>query len=208
MIKAFIYDYDGVISDSVNVKTEAFAELYRPFGKDIEDKVVAYHLAHGGVSRFEKFKYYHTQLLNKEIGETEVNELADSFSKLALQKVINAAYIDGAYAFLDKFSGKLLQFICTGTPETEIKIILQQKGLAGFFKEVHGSPRNKKEIVASILKAYELNADEVIFFGDATTDLEAARFHGIRFIGINSDLFGTDVEQYKSFAEMTHVSFT
>ena len=58
MIKNIIFDYDGTIADSVNIKTEAFAELYRNYGKDIESKVVKYHLNNGGVSRFEKFKYY------------------------------------------------------------------------------------------------------------------------------------------------------
>ena len=34
-IKAIIFDYDGVIAESVNVKTEAFAELYKHYGIDI-----------------------------------------------------------------------------------------------------------------------------------------------------------------------------
>ena len=55
MIKAIIFDFDGVIAESVNVKTEAFASLYEPYGKDVVNKVEQHHLANGGVSRFEKF---------------------------------------------------------------------------------------------------------------------------------------------------------
>mgnify|MGYP006077874289 FL=1 len=51
-IKAIIFDYDGVIAESVNVKTEAFAELYKPYGTDIVQKVIKHHEANGGVSRF------------------------------------------------------------------------------------------------------------------------------------------------------------
>ena len=51
-IKSIIFDYDGIIAESVNVKTEAFAELYKPFGKDIVQKVMKHHESNGGVSRF------------------------------------------------------------------------------------------------------------------------------------------------------------
>ena len=58
-IKAIIFDYDGVIAESVNVKTEAFAEMYKPYGESILKKVVSHHEANGGISRFEKFRIYH-----------------------------------------------------------------------------------------------------------------------------------------------------
>ena len=45
MIKNIIFDYDGTIADSVNIKTEAFAELYRIYGKEIERKVTFFILS-------------------------------------------------------------------------------------------------------------------------------------------------------------------
>lgn len=65
MIKAIFWDFDGVIADSVNVKTDAFYELYLPYGKEVAEKVKEYHLANGGVSRFKKFEYWETELLGK-----------------------------------------------------------------------------------------------------------------------------------------------
>ena len=52
-----IFDFDGVITDSVNIKKEAFAELYSKYGSRIQKKVVNHHLEHGGISRFDKIKY-------------------------------------------------------------------------------------------------------------------------------------------------------
>jgi len=63
MIKAIIFDFDGVIVESVQVKTDAFAEIYNPFGKEIVQKVVKHHKANGGISRFEKFELYHRNFL-------------------------------------------------------------------------------------------------------------------------------------------------
>ena len=63
MIKAIFWDFDGVIAESVNVKTEAFYNLYLPYGIEIAEKVRRHHLDNGGMSRFEKFRYYQTRLL-------------------------------------------------------------------------------------------------------------------------------------------------
>ena len=39
-MKAIIFDFDGVILDSVNVKTKAFELLYEEYGPEIQKKVV------------------------------------------------------------------------------------------------------------------------------------------------------------------------
>ena len=83
-IKNIFFDFDGVIAESVSAKTEAFEEMYLPYGKDIAAKVVDYHKLHGGVSRYEKFKYFHKEFLNEVINQEKVNELAIQFSNLVL----------------------------------------------------------------------------------------------------------------------------
>ena len=50
-----VFDFDGVLADSVDIKADAFAELYSPYGSEIVEQVVAHQLANGGMSRFEKF---------------------------------------------------------------------------------------------------------------------------------------------------------
>ena len=60
-IKNIFFDFDGVIAESVSAKTDAFKELYLPYGGKIANEVVQYHIKHGGVSRFEKFRYKRDQ---------------------------------------------------------------------------------------------------------------------------------------------------
>ena len=43
MIKAIIFDYDGVIAESNFIKTEAMEILFEKEGKEIQSKVVKYH---------------------------------------------------------------------------------------------------------------------------------------------------------------------
>ena len=94
--KLIIYDFDGVICDSVNVKTRAFAELYKSYGKEIQDQVVRYHLEHGGISRYEKIRYFQETILQMTTSDEQIQEIAKDFSKMVKEKVIASIFINGA----------------------------------------------------------------------------------------------------------------
>ena len=181
-----IYDFDGVICDSVNIKTEAFVEMYQPYGTEIQEKVEAYHLMHGGISRFEKFRYFESHLLGNKVNEAKINDLASRFSALVKEKVIAAKYIPGAFEFISKNKYKR-QFICTGTPENEILEIIEAKEIDSYFEKVYGSPSSKSSIIKAILKYCNKSSDDCIFFGDAMTDYNAALECKIPFVGIQED---------------------
>lgn len=187
MYKCFIYDFDGVICDSVNVKTLAFAELYKSYGKEIQDQVVRYHLEHGGISRFEKIRYFQNTLLQSPASEEKIQELAEDFADMVKEKVIASMYINGAKEFIQQHADNCSQYICTGTPEVEIIEILESRNLTSFFKGIYGSPKTKTQIINHILVATGYKAEEGIFLGDAMTDYKAAKECGMPFIGIKSN---------------------
>ena len=185
-MKAIIFDFDGVILDSVNVKTSAFESLYASYGKNIQQKVRNHHLQNGGISRFEKFKYYHEFFLGIKIDDAELKCLTEKFSKLVFNKVCNSNFIDGAFEFLKSVSKSYLTFICTGTPQSEIELILQKKSLNQFFNDIYGSPKSKESIINEIISKYNLSNQEIIFIGDAMTDYNAALRTNVKFIGVNN----------------------
>ena len=39
LIKNIFFDFDGVIAESVSAKTDAFKEMYMPYGEEIAAKV-------------------------------------------------------------------------------------------------------------------------------------------------------------------------
>jgi len=180
-IKNIFFDFDGVIAESVSAKTDAFEEMYLPYGKDIAAKVVEYHKLHGGVSRFEKFKYFHKEFLNDVIDKEKVNELAIQFSNIVLDKVINSDEVLGAYYFIKKYHTKFKFWIITGTPTTEIDLIAKKRKLTSFFIGIHGSPKNKRYWTEYLIEKHKLNRDEIIFLGDATTDMDAADYSKTHF---------------------------
>ena len=198
MIKAIIFDFDGVIAESVNVKTEAFALLYEPYGKDIVKKVVQHHLTNGGVSRFEKFKIYHKEFLNIDLNDQKLQELSNHFSDLVVDKVIKASYVPGAFEYIKVNHKKYSLYISSATPQDEIKQIVKQRKILDYFKGVYGSPISKQEHVNKIIKLNKYKKNEVIFIGDSISDRNAANENNIRFIArINNGKSPLKDEMYK-----------
>jgi len=49
--KLCFWDFDGVIKESVEVKTQAYFSLFELFGPGVASKVRKHHIANGGMSR-------------------------------------------------------------------------------------------------------------------------------------------------------------
>ena len=197
MLKGIIFDFDGVIADSVQVKTDAFASLYEQYGDNIVTKVIEHHEANGGMSRFKKIKLYHESFLNKAITNEEIEDLANQFSKLVVRKVIDVPYVPGVFKYIQKCYEKYNLFISTGTPTNEIKQILSARDIAEYFIGIHGSPEKKSLHITKIISKYNYHPDELIFYGDANTDINAAKQASVPFILIKNSYNQDLVKNFK-----------
>jgi HAD superfamily hydrolase (TIGR01549 family) len=180
-IKNIFFDFDGVILDSVSCKTNAFEKMYQKYGNKISKKVVEYHIENGGISRFEKFRYWHKKYLNKNLSKSELKELTDNFSKLVFNEVVNSNEIEGSIDFISKNHMNYKFWIITGTPTNEIKLILEKLKISQFFIGVYGSPESKTFWTEHIINKHKLDRNQTLFIGDAKTDYEAANFSSLNF---------------------------
>lgn len=186
MIKAIIFDFDGVILESATIKTDAFAEVVQDYPREQAEAFVQYHMSHMGISRHVKFLYFIEEILHESYNDEKEQVLADKFSAIVFDKVMCCDYVPGAREFLEQNYQKYDFYIATGTPEEEMLQILDGRDLRKFFKGVYGTPGKKEDITANILEANHYLPEEVIFVGDAGTDLKAASLNNIHFIGRNT----------------------
>lgn len=183
--QAVFFDFDGVILDAVDVKAKAFYDMFRPFGEEIASRVYDYHLSHGGMSRFDKIRYWYENFLNQPVNEEEVRELCSQFSSLVLKQVIASRFVDGALESLKYAQNQgIPAYVVTGTPQDEICQIVEAVGIAGYFDEIHGSPRRKDEIVEDVLDRKGYIPSKCLFIGDGPNDYQAALAAGVQFLGI------------------------
>jgi phosphoglycolate phosphatase-like HAD superfamily hydrolase len=185
---ALFFDFDGVILDSVAIKTTPFVELFKPYGDQVLSQLLDYHRQHGGISRIEKIKFAHEHLIGKPLSEHELIAWGQRYSQLLADKVVGAAWIPGAREFLEEVNGDIPVFVISGTPETELLQLIEKRNMTAYFTEMRGSPTRKPAHIRDLISRYRLNPDHCVFVGDALTDYNAARETGLLFVGIQGDI--------------------
>lgn len=179
--KLICWDFDGVIKDSVEVKTRAFVELFQVYGGDVVEQVREHHEAHGGMSRLEKLPLY-LQWAGEEATQPRVNELGHQFGELVLQAVIDAPWVPGAEDFLRSNPYQQTFVLVSATPQVELETILNALDLIGCFGAVYGTPVLKKDAIRMVLSAHRLDPHDCLMIGDARADLEAADANRVPFL--------------------------
>ena len=181
MIRAVIFDLDGVIIESAGVKTRAFEALFANHPDKLPE-FIRHHQKNSGISRYVKFRYFYEKILGQELSAREEAELGERFSQIALSQILEAPFVPGAIEFLTQNRNRYRLFVASGTPEGELQDILAHRQLNGFFLEAHGTPKDKADIIEDILARYSFQREEVVFIGDAESDRAAAERAGILFI--------------------------
>lgn len=187
-IKVIVFDFDGVLVESNEIKHQAFKKVFSRY-LEYEQKLWDYHFDHPAVPRLEKFKYVVKNIigLDGESAKKEVELLLKDFEELVDQAVINCEYVVGAEEFLNFFVDKIPMYIASATPKDSLLKILQARGLDVFFKKSYGAPINKAKVLNEIICAESVEASDVLFIGDSPTDLSAALEAGTLFYGRMSD---------------------
>jgi len=175
------WDFDGVIKDSVEVKSDAFEKLFLPFGSKTAKKVRIHHEENGGMSRFDKIPVYIKWSEQKPTQE-KVDEYAEKFSTLVKQKVVDSEWVPGVFNYLSSSHNKQQFFLITATPQQEIEDILTLLKIKYFFKEVVGSPMKKVNAIKCLMKKYSISPEKSVMVGDSVSDYSAAKANNLPFI--------------------------
>lgn len=175
------WDFDGVIKESVSVKTEAYVRLFEPFGAAITARIREHHEIHGGMSRFEKLPLY-LGWAGRSASPDEVSVYCAKFSTAVFQAVIESAWVPGAREYLEANYQRQRFVLVTATPQDEIEDILSALHIAHCFCEVHGAPTAKSAAIEGSLARLGCRRSEALVIGDSPSDLAAAAAAQVEFL--------------------------
>ena len=190
MIDLSLYDYavfdcDGVILDSNRLKTEAFARALEGDSEKYVDKMIAYHKANGGVSRYKKFRYYFQEINPHEDVEKNAKKAISRFAEIVQKGLIKCNHIPGVLDFINDVKKKGLSlFVVSGSDGEELREVFNKRKIDSLFSAIYGSPPTKTENMKKV-KSQVGAQTKGIFFGDSRSDMEAAEGFGLDFIFVS-----------------------
>lgn len=187
MIKNIIFDFDGVILDSVSMKTEAFRCLFDSFEAIDVNTFIVYHQKNGGISRYAKIRYFFETILGQPIEEAEIRRYANRYSELTKEALIQPNYfIKDCMEFIQEHYQSFRMHIASGADEEDLRYICDHLGVTHYFVSIHGSPTPKNHLVKTLLFTNAYSFEETILIGDSINDYDAAKENTIAFYGYNN----------------------
>lgn len=205
MIKAILWDFDGVILDSMPIRGYGFEKCFAAYPKEQTDQLLAYHNANGGKSRFVKIRYFFEHIRNESITEEQILKYAELFSQVMLELLCDKKLlIDETVTFIEKNYHNTPMHIVSGSEQNELRFLCHELGLTDYFISIHGSPIEKDILVKNDLDKYGYHASEVILIGDSINDFDAAEANRVPFYGYNnpslSKLNSEYITNFESFS--------
>lgn len=184
MPKAIVFDFDGVILQSVDIKTRAFATLFAPEGERAAGLILAFHRANGGISRYEKFRHAYREVLKRPLSPEQERALGQRYNALVEEAVSVCPWVPGAREFLEARHAELPLFVASATPQEELRRIVARRRMDPFFRAAYGAPATKDAILREIARTLDCPAADLLMIGDARNDHDAAQAVGAAFVGV------------------------
>ena len=181
MLTTLILDFDGVVVESLPLKSAAFKKIFS-FTPEHLDEIIAFHLENGGMSRYDKFRHIYANILHEPLTPEQEERLAGEYVGLIFESMLTVPYVEGARELLEDCSRRLPLYIVSATPEGEMLEITRRRDLTKYFVRIYGSPKTKAECIREILEETGASPDEGLFVGDAPNDWQAAYETGVRVV--------------------------
>tara|TARA_B100001029_G_C14938555_1_gene381846 strand:- start:36 stop:680 length:645 start_codon:yes stop_codon:yes gene_type:complete len=191
--KNIIFDFDGVVLDSVAIKNKVFSKTVSGYNKIIQKKFINFHLNNLGLSRYYKYEFLCRKLLKLKTTQYLKKKLVDDYSKILNKEIKNTKYIKGIKKFIIKNKEKNL-FISSGTPQKELRKICSERKISKYFLKILGSPKTKYQHLKYLKNKYKFSKNNTVFFGDAVADFNAAKKYDLTFIQVGKNMKNSKIK--------------
>lgn len=197
MIRAYIFDFNGVIVDDEPVHLKLFQKVFQEEGIDLsEDEYQAKYLGYDDHDLFTKAS------IDKGIvwEETKIKELIDRKERYYKQGIEEIPYVKGSLEFLSLMSEKHYVGICSGALRSEVVYLLK---LAKVYEKVNvivaaedmekgkPDPSGYLKVLRILNRDFVQDTDpmlanECMVFEDSPWGIQAALGAGMNCVGITT----------------------
>ncbi len=190
MIRCVVFDFDGTLVDSNEIKREAFFTIIQPW--DISGTVVAEVFDRWPTAdRYKKTDKIAESLVAKGLllKGASVRKWADRFAgEYTIQcetAIASCAEIPGTSQLLRELTDQgILLFINSATPGEPLLRLLKLRKWDHFFQAVYGGEASKADNLRAVAEKTGATRDEIVHIGDQFDDLQAAEQFDCHFVAM------------------------
>ena len=192
MIKALIFDFDGLILDTETPEYETWRDIYREFGQDLDLKTWGQIVGGVAASSFRPLPHLET-LTGRDLTLLDLSARA---SRHNLARIAAQLPLPGVVALLETASGRGLALaVASSSPHQWVDGHLARLGIGHFFEVIkcaddvtHTKP--EPDLYLAALAALGLQPDEALAFEDSPHGVTAARRAGLFVVAVPNQVTG------------------
>ena len=176
--KTWVFDCDGVLLQSNDIKSNAFYQVALQFGEKPAKTFLEYHKNAGGLTRFRKFEYLQSQILELAPSQDQRDEWIKNYADRCYADLVACESVPGARNFVEALNPRKT-YVVSGGEQTQLREVLRKQEFDQF-DGIFCSHKSKSEILASLDIEFP-----AIYVGDAMYDYEVAIERGLDFMFVS-----------------------
>ena len=207
-VQAVVFDCDGVLLASNRLKTAIFQQVLDAAGFAAGDirRFSTFQQANFGMSRYRLFDALLVWPDLQPHPETTRETLCAAYGKALYARYVRCPATPGMLGVIRGLAeAGMPLYVVSGSDGAELNAVFAERGLAKWFRAIHGSPATKADNLALVALHLGIQAPmrNVVFVGDAEADWKAADATGCRFV--YADHFSTAKPRMRALA--TEIGF-
>jgi phosphoglycolate phosphatase len=188
MIRVVVFDFDGTLVDSNEVKRACARSAVARFPGGAEALTEAFRT---GGNRYKLFAEVVRRLnphAENDLVRQQARLLTGAYTDCCARGIIRAPERRGAARTVAELHRRGMRlWINSATPARDLPALLRRRGITRWLRGALGGPASKASNLRTILAAERVAPGEVVMVGDGPDDFAAAREVRTWFIAINAE---------------------